>query len=69
MNKAKSRVNEFVLIYMGYMTFLAARKSYGLLIYLRPIQAEPSRSHSARRALYYREGGECWPVRPDLCFF
>ena len=34
MNKAKSRVNEFVLIYMGYMTFLAARKSYGLLIYL-----------------------------------
>ena len=29
MNKAKSRVNEFGLIYMGYMTFLAARKSYG----------------------------------------
>jgi len=29
MNRAKSRVNEFVLIYMGYMTFLAARKSYG----------------------------------------
>ena len=29
MTKARSRVNEFVLIYMGYMTFLAARKSYG----------------------------------------
>lgn len=29
MNKAKARVHEFGLIYLGYMTFLAARKSYG----------------------------------------
>ena len=27
--KARTRMNEFGLIYMGYMTFLAARKSYG----------------------------------------
>ena len=32
----------------------------------RPIQAEPSRSHSACRALCDRKGGECWHVRPSV---
>ena len=35
---------------------------------LRPIRLEPSRSHSARRALCDREGGECWPVRPRMIY-
>eukprot|EP00964_Phaeocystis_antarctica_P081675 scaffold51102_cov57-Phaeocystis_antarctica.AAC.1 len=34
----------------------------------RSIQAEPSRSHSARRALCKREGGECWHVRPRMTY-
>ena len=34
----------------------------------RPIQAEPSWSHSARRALCDHEGGECWPVRPRMIY-
>ena len=31
---------------------------------LRPIRLKPSRYHSAKRALWYREGGGPWPVRP-----
>eukprot|EP00964_Phaeocystis_antarctica_P049848 scaffold28872_cov55-Phaeocystis_antarctica.AAC.1 len=31
-----------------------------------PIRLEPSRSHSAHRALCDREGGECWHVRPRM---
>eukprot|EP00964_Phaeocystis_antarctica_P035399 scaffold20199_cov33-Phaeocystis_antarctica.AAC.2 len=34
----------------------------------RPIRLEPSRSHSAHRALSYREGGECWHVRPRMLY-
>ena len=34
----------------------------------RPIRLEPSRSHSAHRALWDREGGECWPVRPRMIY-
>ena len=30
----------------------------------RPIRLKPSRYHSAKRALWYREGGGPWPVRP-----
>ena len=32
----------------------------------RPIRLEPSRYRSAKRALWYREGGECWAVRPRM---
>ena len=32
----------------------------------RPIRAEPSWSHSARRALCDHEGGEYWHVRPRM---
>ena len=33
---------------------------------LRPIRLKPSRYHSAPRALWYREGGGRWPVRPRV---
>eukprot|EP00964_Phaeocystis_antarctica_P048630 scaffold28154_cov56-Phaeocystis_antarctica.AAC.2 len=34
----------------------------------RPTRLEPSRSHSAHRALCDREGGECWHVRPRMLY-
>ena len=34
----------------------------------RHIRLEPSRYRSAQRALWYREGGECWPVRPRMIY-
>ena len=34
----------------------------------RPIRPEPSRYRSAQRALWYREGGECWHVRPRMIY-
>jgi hypothetical protein len=32
----------------------------------RPIWLRPSRYHSTQRALWYREGGGRWPVRPRV---
>ena len=34
----------------------------------RPIRLEPSGYHSAQRVLWYREGGECWHVRPRMIY-
>jgi hypothetical protein len=33
---------------------------------LRPIRLKPPRYNSAQRALFYREGGGRWPVRPRV---
>ena len=34
----------------------------------RPIRLKPSRYRSAQRAPWYREGGECVPVRPRMIY-
>ena len=55
------------VVRVGHFVGLAETQGTWCSRLLRPIRLKPSRYHSAKRALWYREGGGRWPVRPRVC--
>ena len=54
------------VVRVGHFVGLAETQGTWCSRLLRPIRLKPSRYHSAKRALWYREGGGPWPVRPRV---